>query len=145
MTISINFRICLQLRVLSMWGVGGLQEYGFFCSRYVFSEAIEAGSNYQIFCLWWIRNNTCGDSTISTRIEKGRVGVSPRLVWRKTRGGMIWFSVSEALLDDWAIGGSIDVFLTYGMVLVLWGFKDKIMLHCFREVNCQQFYSRNLM
>ena len=109
---------------------------------YVFCEA---GSNYQIFCLWWIRNNTCGDSTISNRIEKGRVGVSPGLVWRKTRGGMIWFSVSEALLDDWAIGGSIDVFLTYGMVLVLWGFKDKIMLHCFREVNCQQFYSRNLM
>ena len=25
------------------------------------------------------------------------------------------------------------------MVLVLWGFKDKIMLHCFREVKCQEF------
>ena len=28
------------------------------------------------------------------------------------------------------------------MVLVLWGFKDKIMLHCFREVKYQEFYIR---
>ena len=67
-----------------MWGVGGLQVYGVFCRRYVFCEVIEAGSNYQIFCLWRIRNNTCGDSTISNQIEKDRVGVSPGLVWRKT-------------------------------------------------------------
>ena len=23
--------------------------------------------------------------------------------------------------------------------IVLWGFKDKIMLHCFKEVKCQEF------
>ena len=29
--------------------------------------------------------------------------------------------VCGASLDDWANGGSVDAFFTYGMVLVLWG------------------------
>ena len=49
--------------------------------------------------------------------------------------------VCEAPLDDWANDGSVDGFSTNGMVLVLWGFEDKIMLHCFREVKCQQSYT----
>ena len=53
-----------------------------------------------------------------------------------------------APLDDWSNGGSVDVFFTYGMVIVLWGvgrilgmgmeFRDRIMLNCFREPKCQQ-------
>ena len=32
------------------------------------------------------------------------------------------------------------------MILVLWGFKDKTMLYCFREVKWQQgLHSRNLI
>ena len=27
------------------------------------------------------------------------------------------------------------------MVLVLWGFKEKVMVHCFREVKCRQDYT----
>ena len=27
------------------------------------------------------------------------------------------------------------------MVLVLWGFKEEIMVHCFREVKCRQDYT----
>ena len=37
----------------------------------------------------------------------------------------------EAPLDD-------SILRIVTMVLVLWVFKDKIMLHCFRKVKCQQ-------
>ena len=58
-----------------------------------------------------------------------------------------------APLDDWTNSGSVDVFLTYDMLLVLWGvgpilgngmeYTDRIMLHCFREV--KEFYIRELI
>ena len=33
----------------------------------------------------------------------------------------MWFSVCGALVEDWTNGSPVDVFFTYGMVLVLWG------------------------
>ena len=48
-----------------------------------------------------------------TELKKNRVGVPPRLVWRKGVEGMVWFSVCEAPLDDWANSSSVDVFFTY--------------------------------
>ena len=59
-----------------------------------------------------IRNPTCGDSTGSNQIENGWVGVPSWLVWGKGGGRVVWLSVCEAPLDDWANGGS--VFFTYG-------------------------------
>ena len=56
----------------------------------------------------------CGDSTGSNWIEKDWVGVTPRLVWRKRGRGVVWFSVCEAPIDDWANGSSADVFFTAG-------------------------------
>ena len=35
--------------------------------------------------------------------------------------GAVWFSVCGVSLDGRVNGGSVDVFFTYGMVLVLWG------------------------
>ena len=61
--------------------------------------------------------------------------------------------VCGASLDDWANGGSVDAFFTYGMVLVLWGvllqgmgmgFTDRIKLHCFTEVKCQRGYTARI-
>ena len=52
------------------------------------------------------------------------------------------FSVCEVPLDDWANGVPLMSFSRMvSMVLVLWAFKDKIMLHYFREVKCQQVKS----
>ena len=31
------------------------------------------------------------------------------------------------------------------IVLVLWGFKEKIMLHCLREVKCQMSYTPGIL
>ena len=52
---------------------------------------------------------------------------------------------------DWANGGSVNVFLHgewfyfYGRMLLFYEvgmeFKDKIMLHYFREVKCQQGFT----
>ena len=42
----------------------------------------------------------------------------------------------EAPLDDWVNGGSVDVFFACVMVLGLWVFMDKIMLHCFKKMKC---------
>ena len=58
----------------------------------------------------------------------------------------MWFGMCEAPLDDWANGGSVDVFFTYGEYgFSSWGFKDKIMMHCFREVTCQQSYTPEIL
>ena len=43
-------------------------------------------------------------------------------------------------LDDWTNGGSADSRIV-SMVLVLCGFKEEIMVHCFREVKCRQDYT----
>ena len=45
-------------------------------------------------------------------MEKDRFRVPPRLVWEKGRGGVVWFNVCEAPLDDWSNGGSVDVLFT---------------------------------
>ena len=64
--------------------------------------------------MWLFRNRACGDSTGSNRIEKDVVGVPLGLVWGKGGGGVVWYSVCETSLDDWANGGSVDLFFTYG-------------------------------
>ena len=88
-----------------------------------YSEVVETRSNYKKSYLWWFRNPACDDSTRSNQIEKYQVVVPPRLVWKKGDGEVVWFCVCEAPLEDWANGGSADVFFKYGMILVLWGFK----------------------
>ena len=51
---------------------------------------------------------------------------------------MVGVSVPEVSLDNWANGVLLMSFsCMVSMVLVLWGFKDKIMLHCFKEVKYQ--------
>ena len=93
--------------------------------------------------LWWFRNPACGNSTRSPRTEKDQVLVPPGLVWGKRRGGVVWFSVCEAPLDDWTNGGSVGVFFRYGEYdfSFIWGFKNKIMLYCFKEMKCQQCHN----
>ena len=81
--------------------------------RLVYGEVVEARSNYKLFSLWWFRNPTCGDSTGSNQIEKDWVGGPPGLVWRKREGEVVWFSACQVPLDDYANGGSVDVFFTY--------------------------------
>ena len=50
----------------------------------------------------------------------------------------------EASLDDLANDSSVISFSRIvSIVLVLWAFKDKIMLHCFREV--KELHSKNLI
>ena len=41
--------MCLQLNVLLMWGLGGLQVYGICSYRLVHSEVVEVRSNYNLF------------------------------------------------------------------------------------------------
>ena len=72
--------MCLRLKMLSMWGVGGLQVYGIGSRIFVYIEVVEPGSNYKKSYLWWFTNTACDDSNRSNRIEKDRVGVPPRLV-----------------------------------------------------------------
>ena len=98
-----------------MWRLGGLQVYGICSHRLVFSEVVEAWSNYKKFYLWWFRNPACGDSAGSNRIQKDRVGAPLGLVWGIGEGGVVWLSVSEAPLHDRANNyGSGDVFSKYG-------------------------------
>ena len=59
------------------------------------------------------RNVAFGDSTGSNWIKKDRIHLPPRLVWGKRGEGLVWFSVREAPLDDWANGCLVDVFFTY--------------------------------
>ena len=81
---------------------------------YGIAYGIAAQSNYKKSYLRWFRNPACGDSAGSNRIEKGRVGVPPGLVWGKGRGGVVWFSVCEVPFENWANGGSADAIFTYG-------------------------------
>ena len=57
---------------------------------------------------------------------------------------------------DWANGGSVDDFQdgeygfsSKGSIVLFQGmgmeFKDKIMLHCFREVKCQQGFTTGVI
>ena len=49
--------------------------------------------------------------------------------------------MGEVPLVNWANGGSVHVFFTYGEHgFSSIGIKDKIMLHCFKEVKSQQSY-----
>ena len=90
---------------------------------------------------------TCGDLEISLRLrvtelkKMGFVYLLNLFGQRGEKGGcdLMHRNVCGATLDDWANGGSADVFFTMvSMVLVLW---YKIMLHCFREVKSQQGYT----
>ena len=49
--------------------------------RLVHKEVVEAISDYKKSYLWRCRNIAYRDSTGSSRIEKNRVRVPPRLVW----------------------------------------------------------------
>ena len=112
--------------------------------RLVYSNVAEARSNHKEFYLCWSRNPACGYSTGSNWIEKDRVGVPPRLVWGNGWEGVVWFNMRKAPFDDWAMLMVVllmSFFLMASLILVLWGFKDKIMLHCSREVKYQQSYT----
>ena len=109
-----DLRVCLLLKVLSMWSAGELQVHGTCSCRLVYNEVVEVRSNYKKSYLWWFRNSTCGYSTRSKRIEKEQVGASPGIFCGEGRGGVVWFSVCETPLDDWTNGISVDVFFTYG-------------------------------
>ena len=82
-------RLFCRLKVLSLWGVGGLQVYGICSRRLVHSEVTEARSNYKKSYLCWFRNLAYSDTSGSDRIEKGLIGVSSVLVWGK-RGEEGW-------------------------------------------------------
>ena len=69
-----------QLKVLSIWGVGGMQVYEICSHRLMYNEAIVARSNYEKSYLWWFRKIACGDSNGSSQIEKDRVGAPPGLI-----------------------------------------------------------------
>ena len=114
----IGVRMCLLLKVLSMWSVGGLQVYGICNCRVVYSELVEVWSNYKKSYLWWFRNPACGYSTGSKQIEKDQFGVPPGLFWGVGGGGVVWFSVCETPLDDWTNSGSVHVFFMY--VWLVW-------------------------
>ena len=92
--------VSLRLKVLSMWDMDGLQVYRICSRRLVYSYVVEARSNYKKSYLWWFKNPACGDWTGSNGIEKNWVGLPPGLVWEKGGGAVVWFSVSEAPLDD---------------------------------------------
>ena len=126
-----------------MWGAGRLQVHGICRRRLVYRQIVEAWSNYKKYYLRWFRNLAFGDSSRSNWIEKDWFHVSPVLVWGN---GKRWYDLAyveylvyRAPLDDWASGGSVDVFFTYGK----YGFSSMvlIMLHYFREVKCQQSYT----
>ena len=100
-----------------MWVVSRMQVHGICVAVLVYRVVVEARSNYKKSYLWWFRNLARSDSTRCNRID--RVRVSPGFFG----GGeeeAVWFSVCEALLDDWAYYGSVHIFFKYGMVLVLW-------------------------
>ena len=90
---------------------GRLQVLGNCGRRLVYREVVEAQSN---------KITAWGDSTGSNRIETYRVRVPPGLAGGGEKRA-VWFIMCEAPSDDWTNGGSVDVFFTYDMVLVLWG------------------------
>ena len=72
------------------------------------------------------KKSTYGDLEIPLVLIRQGVSGSKK-IWfvyflkRGKRGeGEVSFSVRGAHLHDWVNGGSVDVFFTYGMVLVLW-------------------------
>ena len=139
---STGLRMCLQLNFVNVGVGGGLQVYGICSRRLVYSKVVEAQSNYRKSYLYWFRNSVFVNSTWSSWIEKDWVVVPPGLVWENSKGGVVWLSVREVSSDDWGNGALLMSFwCMVNMVLVLWGFKDKIMLHCFREVKCHRDYT----
>ena len=48
--------MCLQLKVVSIWGVVGLQKHGFCSRRLVYIEVVQARSDYE--------KSYCGDLEI---------------------------------------------------------------------------------
>ena len=56
---------------------------GIFNHRLVYSEVVQAGSDYKKSYLYWFGNIVCGDLTWSNWSEKDLVCVPPGLVWEK--------------------------------------------------------------
>ena len=79
----------------------------------MYTEVVEARSDYKKYHLWWFRNVACVDSTGSNWIEKELVCVAPRLALGKGER-VVWFIVCGGSLDGWANGGSVDVFSMHG-------------------------------
>ena len=80
--------MCLRLKLLPIWGVGGLPVYGICSRRLVNSEVVEAGSDYQKSYLQRFRNTACGDSIGNNHIQKDRVIVPPGIVLGKGKEGL---------------------------------------------------------
>ena len=75
-----------------------------------------------------IKNLTCGDLEIPLAVI--RLGVTEsKKDWVGVPPGLVWMKGEERWCDLVCVKPHI----------VLWGFKDKIMLHCFKEVKCQEF------
>ena len=47
-----GLRMCFQMKVLSMWVVGGLHMHGICSRRFLYSEVVEVPSNYKRFYSW---------------------------------------------------------------------------------------------
>ena len=139
--------MCIRLVVLLMWGVGGMQSMKFAAAG---EEVVEALSNYRKSSFWWFGNPACCYSTGSTQTEKDKVCAPLRPAWEKRGESTVWFSVSGALLNDWANGGYVDVLFTCGECSFssleswfcseerVWDWVTKDILNCFKEVRCQQ-------
>ena len=104
-----GLRICLLLKVLSLWS--RLRVYEICSCREVYSEVVKAQSNYKKPYLWWFRNLACGDSNGSNRFEIDRVGVLPGPFHGNEGREVVWFIVSETPLHDWTNDGFFDVIL----------------------------------
>ena len=79
-----------------MWDVNGLEFVHGICNRrLVYSEVVEARSDYKKFYLQWFVNIVCYDATGSNQMEKDLVRVSPGRVLGKGGEKIVWFSVGE--------------------------------------------------
>ena len=79
----------------------------------MYREVVKAWSDCNKYYLCWFRNIVSGDSAGSNRIEKDRICVTPGLVLGEWGEGVVWFSVCEMPLGNWANGGSITFFHTW--------------------------------
>ena len=95
-----------------------------------------------------INNLTCGDLEIPvvmiqlrvTELKKsGLVYLMDLFGGRIQEGQCDLVCVKPLQMIRLTVVLSMSFSRTGSIVLVLWGFKNKFMLHCFREVKCQEF------
>ena len=60
-----------------MWGGGRLQVHEICSHRLMYSEEVEARSNYKKSYLWWFRNSACGDWTSTAQKMKFSIRIYP--------------------------------------------------------------------